>query len=194
VETDQVVKIGRDVETHPVGSDPSATPGVKSGCGDVQKMRIVFEPRRLANWSFVMSLAGGPVLSGLSVAGLAQPATDRRTVWEGVYSADQAQRGRQQYVDSCAGCHKEDLLGDGVTPGLAGDEFIEHWDKETVEDLFKRIKATMPADRPGSLADADYLDVVAFLLKENGFPGGASELRREGDDSLRNTLIVREKK
>jgi mono/diheme cytochrome c family protein len=157
-------------------------------------MRNVLESRRLANWSFVMSLAGGFVWSGLNVAGLAQPATDGRTVREGVYTADQAQRGRQQYVGSCASCHKDDLLGDGVTPGLAGDEFIEHWDKETVEDLFKRIKATMPADRPGSLADADYLDVVAFLLKENGFPSGPSELRREGDNSLRNILIVREKK
>src|ERR1700680_4281768 len=156
-------------------------------------MRNVFESRRLAKWSVVMSLAGGFVGSGSSVAGLAQPATDGRTVWEGVYSADQAQRGRQQYVGSCAGCHKEDLVGDGVTPGLADEAFIEHWDQETVEDLFKRIKATMPADRPGSLADADYLDVVAFLLKENGFPSGPSELRREGDDSLKNILIVREK-
>jgi mono/diheme cytochrome c family protein len=110
-----------------------------------------------------------------------------------VYSADEAQRGRQQYVGSCAGCHREDLAGDGVTPGLADDAFIEHWDKETVEDLFKRIKATMPADRPGSLTDADYLDVVAFLLKENGFPSGPSELGHEVD-SLRNILIVREKK
>ena len=157
-------------------------------------MRNVFESRRLANWSVVLSLAGGFVGSGLSVAGLAQPTTDGRTVWEGVYSADQAQRGRQQYVDSCAGCHREDLAGNGVTPGLADEEFVEHWDKETVEDLFKRIKSTMPADRPGSLADADYLDVVAFLLKENGFPNGPSELRREVDGSLRNILIVREKK
>ena len=157
-------------------------------------MRNVFESQWLAKWSVVMSLAAVFVGSGLSVAGLAQPTTDDRTVWQGVYGADQAERGRQQYVGSCAGCHKEDLAGDGVTPGLADEAFIEHWDKETVEDLFKRIKATMPADRPGSLADADYLDVVAFLLKENGFPSGPSELRREVDASLRNILIVREKK
>jgi S-disulfanyl-L-cysteine oxidoreductase SoxD len=157
-------------------------------------MRNVFESRRLANWSVVMSLAVGFVGSGLSVAGLAQATTDGRTVWESVYNTDQAQRGRQQYVASCAGCHREDLTGDGVTPGLADEGFIEHWDKETVEDLFKRIKTTMPADRPGSLADADYLDVVAFLLKENGFPSGPSELKHEADHSPRNILIVREKK
>ena len=52
-----------------------------------------------------------------------------------------------------------------MTPGLAGEEFLEHWDKATVEDLFRRIKTTMPADHPGSLADADYLDVVAFLIE-----------------------------
>jgi S-disulfanyl-L-cysteine oxidoreductase SoxD len=157
-------------------------------------MRNVFESRRLATWCIVMALAGGFVGSGLSVAGLAQPTTDSRTIWDGVYSTDQAQRGRQQYVASCAGCHREDLSGDGVTPGLADEGFIEHWDKETVEDLFKRIKTTMPANGPGSLADADYLDVVAFLLKENGFPSGPSELRRQGDDSLKNILFVREKK
>jgi mono/diheme cytochrome c family protein len=160
----------------------------------IEKMRNVFESRRLANWSIGMALAVGFVGSGLSVAGLAQPTTDSRTVWDGVYSTDQAQRGKQQYVRSCAGCHKEDLAGDGVTPGLADEDFIEHWDKETLEDLFKRLKTTMPADGPGSLGDADYLDVVAFLLKENGFPSGPSELRRQGADSLKNTLIVREKK
>jgi mono/diheme cytochrome c family protein len=158
-------------------------------------MRSVFESQRLATWSIVMTLVVGFDGSSLSVAGpAAQPTTDSRTVWDAVYSSDQAQRGRQQYVRSCAGCHREDLIGDGVTPGLADEGFIEHWDKETVEDLFKRIKTTMPADGPGSLADADYLDVVAFLLKENGFPSGPSELTRRGDDSLRNVLIVRERK
>jgi S-disulfanyl-L-cysteine oxidoreductase SoxD len=63
-----------------------------------------------------------------------------------------------------------------------------------VENLFTRIKTTMPADAPGRLADADYLDVVAFVLKANGFPGGPSELARAGNDSLKNILIVRGKK
>jgi mono/diheme cytochrome c family protein len=156
-------------------------------------MSNVFESRRLANWSMVIALAGGLAGSGLSVAGSAQPAAETRTVWDAVYSTDQAQRGKQQYVRSCAACHKEDLTGDGVTPGLADEEFLEHWDKGTVEDLFKRIKTTMPADGPGRLADSDYLDVVAFLLKENGFPSGSIDLRRQGDDSLKNILIVRVK-
>jgi mono/diheme cytochrome c family protein len=124
---------------------------------------------------------------------LAQQTTDSKTIGDGVYSIGQAQRGRQHYLESCASCHREDLNGDGVTPGLAGDEFIEHWDKATVEDLFRRIKTTMPADRPGSLADADCLDIVAFLLKENGFPDGPGELVRQRDDSLKNILIVRDK-
>ena len=152
-------------------------------------MRGAFGSRRLARWSVVMMLAGGFVGSGLRV--VAQQTMDSKTIWDGVYSTDQAQHGGQQYRESCASCHREDLSGDGVTPGLAGEEFIEHWDKTTVEDLFRRIKTTMPADHPGSLADADYLDVVAFLLKENGVPGGPSELRRQGDDSLKHILIVR---
>jgi S-disulfanyl-L-cysteine oxidoreductase SoxD len=155
-------------------------------------MTDAFWSRRLAGWSVVMTLAGSLVGSGLRVVCLAQQqTTPGKTIWDGVYSTDQAQHGGQQYRESCASCHREDLSGDGVTPGLAGEEFIEHWDKTTVEDLFRRIKATMPADHPGSLADADYLGVVAFLLKENGAPDGPSELRRQGDDSLKNILIVR---
>jgi mono/diheme cytochrome c family protein len=150
--------------------------------------------RRLVTWSNLLALAACLVGNSLGLAGLAQPATDSRTVWDGVFSPDQAQRGRQQYVGACASCHKEDLGGDGVTPGLAGKEFLEGWDKQTVEDLFTRIKTTMPADRPGSLADPDYLDVVAFVLRENGFPSGRGELARRGDDSLKNILIVREKR
>ena len=156
-------------------------------------MRSAFKSRRMANWSIVMALAGGVVGSGLSVAGSAQPTAEGRTVWDAVYSTDQALRGRQHYVRSCAGCHREDLTGDGVTPGLADEGFLEHWDKGTVEDLFKRIRTTMPADGPGSLADPDYLDVVAFLLKENGFPSGPTDLSRQGDDSLKHIFIVREK-
>jgi mono/diheme cytochrome c family protein len=132
--------------------------------------------------------------SALSVVVLAQQAADSRTVWDGVYSDAQAQRGKQQYAGSCAACHKQDLSGDGITPGLADDGFIERWDKDTVEGLFTRIKTTMPADNPGKLADAEYLDVVAFLLKANGFPGGPTDLAREGTDSLKNILIVRVKK
>ena len=156
-------------------------------------MRKVFELRRLATWCIVLALAGG-FGDSLSVAGSEQPAGATRTVWDALYSSDQAQRGRQQYVRSCAVCHKEDLAGDGVTPGLADEEFLERWDKETVEDLFRRIKTTMPADGPGSLADSEYLDIVTFLLKENRFPSGPDDLRRQGDDSLKNILILREKR
>ena len=142
----------------------------------------------------IIALTFAFVWGSLSIGGLAQSTTDSRTVRDGVFSADQAQRGKQQYADSCAGCHRQDLSGDGVTPGLADKEFIERWDKEPVEELFKRIKTTMPADRPGSLADADYVDIVAFVLRENGFPSGPSELRRQDDGSLKNILIVGEKK
>ena len=148
----------------------------------------------MGTWFVAMALAGALVGSGVRALDLAQSNTDTRTVWDGVYSVDQAQRGKQQYAGACAACHKEDLSGDGITPGLADDGFIERWDKDTVEGLFTRIKTTMPADNPGKLADAEYLDVVAFLLKANGFPGGPTDLAREGTDSLKNILIVRVKK
>ena len=49
-----------------------------------------------------------------------QPAAAGRTIWDGVFTEEQAGRGQKIYVVSCAPCHKTDLLGDSGTPALAG--------------------------------------------------------------------------
>ena len=48
----------------------------------------------------------------------------------------------------------------------------------TVADLFERVRTTMPQNDPGTLSRDQYADVVAFLLKSNGFPEGTAPLDR----------------
>jgi len=100
----------------------------------------------------------------------------KRTIWDGVFNDAQATRGQNAYKQSCAPCHKADLLGDTGAPALAGPEFFSRWNGSSADDLVKTIRASMPQDAPDTLGTQAYVDLVAFLIKSNGAPAGASEL------------------
>jgi mono/diheme cytochrome c family protein len=102
-------------------------------------------------------------------------ADQSRTVIDGVYSADQATRGRQRYNDSCGACHGEALQGD-VGPMLTGDGFTSAWAGRTLADLADKIEKTMPPEAPGSLTRDQTIDVVAFILATGKSPAGAASL------------------
>jgi len=104
---------------------------------------------------------------------VAQNAT---SVWDGVYTADQAKRGAAIYSASCVSCHGLGMLGGESAPALAGGEFMANWNSLTVGDLFDRIRTTMPQDHPGSLTRQQNSDVVADILSVNQFPAGKTEL------------------
>jgi len=95
----------------------------------------------------------------------------------GVYTGAQAERGKERFITSCGNCHGIDLKGAAERgPALAGDPFIKVWQDRTAANLFTKIKADMPRNRPGSLTDDVYLDIVSFILKSNTFPEGPKEL------------------
>src|SRR2546430_628333 len=95
------------------------------------------------------------VLSGLvsTLYGFAAQALSRRSVWIGVYSADQTERGKAVYARTCVRCHginfdglrDATILGD-FTPrfSLRGSEFMERWREDTAYSLFRFIKIGMP--------------------------------------------------
>lgn len=116
------------------------------------------------------------VLSVLAGLALAQSFV---SVWDGVYSADQAGHGEELYAKECASCHAADLSGSGQAPELSGDDFKKEWDGQTLGDLFDRIATTMPADHPGSLTPDQNASIIALLLKSNGFPAGMMELQSD---------------
>lgn len=99
-----------------------------------------------------------------------------RNVWDGVYTAEQAERGATLYERRCASCHGADMTGGPGVPGLAGIEFTAGWNNMTVWGLFDLMKGSMPADNPGGLTDVQYAEVIAAMFQANGFPAGTTEL------------------
>jgi S-disulfanyl-L-cysteine oxidoreductase SoxD len=94
------------------------------------------------------------------------------TVWDGVYTEEQAKRGGPTYQTFCAPCHGDQLLGQESAPALVGDAFNSNWEGTMLSDLFDRIRTTMPQNQPGALSRAQTADVVAFILQSGKFPAG----------------------
>src|SRR5580698_10464618 len=88
-----------------------------------------------------------------------------KSVWDGVYTVQQAARGAALYAENCASCHADDLLGTGNMPALTDKGFRKEWDGQSVGDLFERMSTSMPADRPGKLSREVDADILAFILK-----------------------------
>jgi len=107
----------------------------------------------------------------------AQPPT--KSVWDGVYTQAQAERGRALYADQCASCHGSELTGCEMAPPLSGGEFMAGWDGLTVGDLFERIRISMPQNAPGSLSGQQNADILAFVFAANKFPAGDTEMPKE---------------
>ncbi len=94
----------------------------------------------------------------------------------GAFTAVQANSGRAAYQQNCAPCHLPDLRGSNEAPPLAGGNFVNTWRSRTTADLVNRIHNTMPANNPGSVGEQDVIDIVAFILQQNGAVAGAQAL------------------
>jgi cytochrome c len=111
------------------------------------------------------------LIAAISLAGQAQ-----QTVWDGVYTEEQATRGAGVYGEKCAMCHGDGLGGVEAAPPLTGPAFYANWEGESLNALFERIRMSMPLDNPGSLSRAQNADIVAHMLKVGGYPAGSSPL------------------
>ncbi len=135
-------------------------------------------------YAFSLSPAAAPVAATSDAPAAAHSVND------GVYQADQADAGKALYLKSCAtGCHNQNLTGAGPTPSLAGPDFLARWSGLSVGELYKRVRTTMPKTNPGSLADNDYLSIIAYLLSANGFRPGAQALTDDATE-LTKTVIA----
>ena len=136
----------------------------------------------------VVVIAGASVMHGAAQ----NPAALSRSVWDGVYSAEQAQRGWREFQEHCAHCHGGDLQGTADAKALKGDRFWTDWKESTVDYLFERISKSMPHSEDGSLAGTlskqTYIDLVAHMLNANDFPAGQRELT---PDSSVDIQIIR---
>ncbi|HEY6253010.1 MAG TPA: c-type cytochrome [Candidatus Angelobacter sp.] len=103
---------------------------------------------------------------------------ESHSVWDGVYTQKQAQRGEAIYDQQCSSCHGEKLTGKESedSPALTGRDFDNEWKGRTVGDMFRKILRKMPQDNPGHLTAQQSADLVAFILSFNAFPAGKTEL------------------
>jgi S-disulfanyl-L-cysteine oxidoreductase SoxD len=101
----------------------------------------------------------------------AQNGPDSTRPVSGAFTEEQVTRGEKVFRDFCLSCHE---------PGFhTGEQFSFSWRGRTVLDYFKLVKSTMPEDNPGGLPDDDYLRVIAYILKLNGYAPGADSLRAD---------------
>jgi S-disulfanyl-L-cysteine oxidoreductase SoxD len=121
-------------------------------------------------------------LAGIAVS------DNQRSVWDGVYSAEQARRGQARYAELCATCHGDTLGGGESAPPLAGGEFLANWNTLTMGDLFDRTRSTMPQNKPGSLSREASAEILAFVLSVNQFPAGKDALP-QASEALREIRI-----
>jgi hypothetical protein len=109
----------------------------------------------------------------------AAPAGPGKSVWDGVFTTAQADRGRTLFNANCAECHGPTMQGGEGKP-LAGQTFWNDWREQTVGDLLTYVSKNMPFSEDGSLAGtlapSTYLDIVTHILRTNELPAGAQEL------------------
>ena len=127
---------------------------------------------------FVASLVAIPDPSVFTATLIAQD----QTIWDGVYTEEQAGRGQRTYEQECAACHLDDLMGDGIAPSLVGSSFFFRWSDLSISDMYTAIRTTMPQGAPASLSPSGYADISAYLLQKNNVPAGDTELPSDTDD------------
>ena len=116
-----------------------------------------------------------------------------KTVWDGVYTEEQATRGEALYDEHCVRCHGATLQGNGEgAKPLTDAAFKSTWNGVLLGALFDRIRLSMPQDKPGTMTRQQVADLLAFILRANKFPAGKDELVRQTD--LLNAIVFKSEK
>jgi cytochrome c5 len=132
---------------------------------------------------FVMAVAGSGAGAGnerrvrTEPAALAMTQPPAKSVWDGVFTKQQADRGKEAYSRACTYCHRDDLSGneDGA-PALRGAVFSERWKDRPLSEFYFVLRETMPQDEPASLTAQAYVDIISFILSGNNMSAGEKEL------------------
>ena len=130
------------------------------------------------------------VLEGL------QPSSQAVSVWDGVFTEAQAERGRAVYPGPCGLCHGRRLDGASddpdmlSTPPLARARFLRVWEGRSLGTLYEYTRATMPEANPESLTDQEYVDIIAYMLSVSGMPAGDEELQPDPQSLAR--FVIRQ--
>ena len=102
------------------------------------------------------------------------------SVWDGVYTERQAERGKATFEVSCSRCHNTDLSGSERGPTLTGEKFLSNWRDGSLDALFGFIRDQMPEGSANVVSDDDKVNVLAYILQRNSIPPGQTELTKDG--------------
>lgn len=141
--------------------------------GAVALGTVLFAASGLANGVETTALTPAPVHGAPAHVQVAQ--ADASAGTPASYASEQADRGEETYEKQCVECHGDDLRGGLLGgPPLRGVSFEEKYAKGSPAGvLFEVMSGTMPPNAPGSLSESTYADLMAYLLKRNGFAAGA---------------------
>jgi mono/diheme cytochrome c family protein len=109
----------------------------------------------------------------------------------GAFSEEQTRHGLALVHEKCGVCHGDDLEGGTESPALKGDAFWSEWDQKPARALYSRIISTMPPDSPGSLAEKEVIDIVAYIVHSNGMPLGSAPIQNANE--LNSIKLFRQK-
>lgn len=159
-----------------IGNSPGGSEGIRPTC----------------NWVTPGILLVGIVMGAAASGAAAQAPEGKRSVTGGVYTTEQARRGRDHYRKRCVLCHLDngqghaampvipgeslEREGDAEAPAVAGEPFQKKWNGRTAWELFGTMASTMPVGSPRSLSPQEYADVLAYLFELNKYPAGQQEL------------------
>jgi len=101
------------------------------------------------------------------------------TVNDGIYTAEQADAGKELYEQRCSACHNADFYRVALS----------NRNGQPLSWMFEEILVTMPADMPGSLSDPEYETIMAQILQLTGFPEGDEPLNYS-NGSMENISII----
>lgn len=121
--------------------------------------------------SFRLLLVSGAVL----LAALLVQRGEAASAPPALYTKAQARQGHAVFENNCASCHGHQLEG-RVGPALKGGKFASVKAGFTIGQIFEFLSVEMPASAPGSLTRRQYVEVMAFLLEQNGYPAGNTAL------------------
>src|SRR5262245_16703169 len=105
-------------------------------------------------------------IAAFAVGSYVVAAQEVKSQWEGLFTVEQAGRGKMLYSDKCSACHGEQGAGSEMAPGLTNESFATKWNDSTMAEVFERIRTTMPQNDPGSLSFQQTADILAFILNE----------------------------
>jgi len=128
------------------------------------------------------AVGAGALSAWVLAAGSVTRAADEPPIWTGVFTAEQVARGKENFEANCARCHQHNLEGSDRGPALSGDNFWNHWENETLNTLFVKVRDNMPPNLTGNqLEPVTKLEIVSYVLSRNGFPTGSSVLKADRD-------------